>query len=175
MLLCEVIGALDELKVELFEASLGQFTAVSRHVLVALADHEQTGHVTRRSRQWWIGEEEFGGGSVVVDRPSHSSFLREDILVDLKVIGRGMLHDLEDLEVVEAGCELRKERHLEVEDVPRHQELLEPAGDELVPDLARRTPDHHILVERLHMLANITEADYCSPVMSDECELLATC
>lgn len=129
VLLREMIGAFDKLKVELFEASLGHFSAISRHVLVAFAEHEQAGNEAGWARQRWIGEEEFSGGSIIVDWTGESAFLRENIFVDFKVVIRLVLHHSEEFQIVEADGELGQERHLVEENVPRHQELLQPGGD----------------------------------------------
>lgn len=175
VLLREMIGFLDDPEFELIEELLSQCTAVMRHVLVRLAEQHQSGNEGRRAGNRIVEENVTNQRSIVIHRSGESSILREDVLVDFEVGLCFVFHNVEDSQVADAVGELRQKRHLEVEHVPRHPELLHPAADQLRPNFSRRSPDHHVLLQCVHVPLDISKADDCAPVVSNQGKLLATC
>lgn len=129
VLLREMISALDYLEFQIVVIPLGHLSAVARNVFVAFTQSIQAGCERSRSLQGWIGEQELGRGAVIIDGTGQRAFLRKNIFVCFQVRVVFVLHDLEDLKIIESSRVLGQEWHLEVEDVPRHQELLNVAGN----------------------------------------------
>lgn len=136
VLLCEMISALDDFEFQIVIIPLSHLSAVAGNVFVAFAQSIQAGCERNRTLQRWIGEQELGRGAIIIDGTGQRTFLRKNIFVCFQVCVIFVLHDLEDLKIIKSRRVLGQKRHLEVEDVPRHQELLNVAGDRSIPDFA---------------------------------------
>lgn len=174
VLLTEMIRTGNDFKFEISVHFLNFIAECRWDVFVAFAEHEEAGHKFCWHWNRLIGKEESTVLAVVVDGWRERAFLTECVLERFDFLFRFNLERFKSLKIAQAEGQLWQLWHLEVETVPGHEELFDRREHRFLPDLQWWCAQHHIFVESVHVTHNISKSNQCSPVVSDENELLTT-